>query len=216
MSVDPKTNLKFRFHPRKCAEALALFAAAGVPDLTKLKAVKLIYFSDRLHMLRFGRPIVGGHYYCLDKGPVPSEALNAINAVAAGESVRNPDAKELAQKVSLHRSGWQFHPRVVAVVPPDENVFSESEMQILNSVAAEYGRLSVGNLIEMSHAHEAWREADADRMAGGRAEMPYETFFEDNPVDRAVLEAANAEQEDRDFEDAFARAANDRRAVKSR
>lgn len=216
MSAHPKPNLKFRFQATKCAEALVLFAAYHVPDLTKLKAVKLIYFADRQHMLRFGRPIVGGQYYCLDKGPVPSEALNAINGLASGESVRNPDARELAQKVSLQRSGWQIHPRVIAKAPPDENVFSESEMQIIKDVAAEYGRLSVGSLIEMSHAHEAWREADVAREAGGRAEMSYETFFRDNPVDSPVLEAAQVEQEDRDFADDLARAASKRRALRSR
>jgi uncharacterized phage-associated protein len=210
-----RQKLSFRFQPRKFVEALTLFASAGVSDLTKLKAVKLVYFADRMHLLRFGRPIVGGTYYCLDKGPVPSEALDAINAAEAWAGnrdapVRNELVSELDRKLVLQRTGLQIHRRIAAKAKPDRDVFSESELQVLSQVARELGRLSVGSLILMSHAHEAWRDADRRRPSGSREEMSYEMFFQDNPVDTTVLEAAEAEQEDRDFADALARAASRR------
>lgn len=195
----PGDKLSFQFQPRKFVEALAFLAAAGVPDLTKLKAVKLIYFADRMHLLRFGRPIVGGQYFCMDKGPVPSEALDAINLAERGQG-------ELTKKVVMARRGLQFHPRITAKAAPDNDVFSESELQVLKQVAQELGTLTVGKLIEISHAHEAWRYADKSRPSGSRMEMSYEMFFQDNAVDAPVLDAAHAEQEDRDFSDALTRA----------
>jgi uncharacterized phage-associated protein len=208
MPETQQSVLSFPFNSRKLAEALAFLASSNVPDLTKLKAVKLVYFADRLHLLRFGRPIVGGQYFCLDKGPVPSEALNALNAATANARDRvDQHRDELRDKVEMRRSAWQFHHRIHAKTKPDMDVFSDSEVQILKLVATEYGKLSAGKLIEISHEHEAWRDADKRRMPGSRAEMSYEMFFQDDPVDRPVREAASLEQEDRNLSDAMAAAA---------
>ena len=203
-------KLTFPFQPRKFVEVLAALASENVPDLTKLKAVKLIYFADRIHLLRFGRPIVGGHYACMDKGPVPSEALDAINAAAAGTDAEV--VREIDRKLTFQRSGWQRYKRIVARSAPDRDAFSESELQVLHQVASEYGRLDVGDLIEMSHAHEAWNDANTRRQPGSSIPMSYEMFFHDNPVDMPVLEAARVEQEDRDFADAFSRALSRRKS----
>lgn len=211
---DRQRQLSFPFESKKLAETIAFFAFHGVPDLTKLKAAKLVYFADRAHLLRFGRPIVGGHYFCMDKGPVPSEGLDTINA-AAGNAT-SESARELAAKIHFRRAGLQIHPRLVAKNPPNPEVFSESELQVLESVTSEFGRLPVGSLIEMSHAHEAWRKPDTSRASGSRAEMTYEAFFHENPLDAPILEVAKIEQADRDFADAFRRAAARRRVAGSR
>ena len=45
----------------------------------RLKAAKLLYFADNQHLVRYGRPMTGDRYYCLDHEPMPSASLNAIN-----------------------------------------------------------------------------------------------------------------------------------------
>src|SRR6266849_2457700 len=78
------SRITFNFKLEKLVHALAYFSKNGVRNLTKLKAAKLLYFADREHLLRHGRPILGDVYFCLPYGPVPSLALNEMSdAIAA-------------------------------------------------------------------------------------------------------------------------------------
>ena len=78
-------------------QALAFFSQRGVTDLTKLKAAKLLFFADKLHLNRYGRPILGDCYFCLDHGPVPSFSLNEMNdALDVNPETRYGRARALA------------------------------------------------------------------------------------------------------------------------
>ena len=48
-------RLRFAFNEEKMIQALAFFSLRGIQDLTKLKAAKLLYHADKLHMNRYGR-----------------------------------------------------------------------------------------------------------------------------------------------------------------
>ena len=41
-------------------------------SIHKLKALKLVYFADRYHLRRYGRPVIGDEYLAMQYGPVPS------------------------------------------------------------------------------------------------------------------------------------------------
>ena len=45
----------------------------------KLKLVKLLYFADKYHLLKYGRQISGDSYFALPYGPIPSGALDILN-----------------------------------------------------------------------------------------------------------------------------------------
>src|SRR5258706_11420326 len=70
--------IRFKFDSEKLVRALAFFASRGVEDLDTLKSAKLLYFADRAHLLKYGRPIVGDDYYCMKNGPIPTNALGQI------------------------------------------------------------------------------------------------------------------------------------------
>src|SRR5260370_40593805 len=56
-------------------------AAAYLPrqcEVTKMKLAKLLYFSDKSHLLTYARPIIGDRYIKMDFGPVPSQAYNLM------------------------------------------------------------------------------------------------------------------------------------------
>ena len=74
--IDPAAmrRLSFRFNVDKLIQALTFLASKGVANLTKLRAAELLFFADKYHLRKFGRPILGDAYYCLDKSPIPSDA----------------------------------------------------------------------------------------------------------------------------------------------
>src|SRR5450755_3821683 len=59
---------------RKVAQALNYFARQDGGSINKLKALKLLFFADRYHLRKFGRPVSECAYFAMQHGPVASEA----------------------------------------------------------------------------------------------------------------------------------------------
>lgn len=192
-------EVRFEFDPEKVVQALVFFSKRGVGELTRLKAAKLLYFADKYHLLRYGRPITGDHYYCMNLGPLPSEANDLLNEAEAAVSASLPIGEPVAPALRVEKAIWQRYPRFVAHSDPDLDVFSESEVEALTHTISEYGRLSARKLVDLTHEEAGWLEANSKRRPGGRAELPYELFFAGQPEAETLLELVRAEQADRDL-----------------
>ncbi|HXX45781.1 MAG TPA: Panacea domain-containing protein [Candidatus Acidoferrales bacterium] len=173
-------NLTFEFSLEKLVQAIAYFSKAGVPDLTKLKIAKLLYFADKEHLLEYGRPIIGDVYWCMDWGPVPSFALNEMNEAIDRQEVplgTNSDARLFTRVLNVKKL-FYFHPRFEA---KDEAynpaVFSESELRSLGNVANSYGNRSAKELVNITHQEPTWTIPNQGRPAGSRAPITYDLFF---------------------------------------
>lgn len=176
------SELKFTFSLDKLIHALALFSTYGVRDLTKLKAAKLLYFADKDHLLKFGRPIIGDVYYCLPYGPVPSVALNEMNDAINTESLDDgddilADSICFASVLKVHKPIFSSHPVFKAKNGFDKEVFSKSEIASLESVVREFGNRKALDLVALTHKETAWMEPNKVRKPNGRARIPYELFF---------------------------------------
>ena len=173
-------NLAFEFNLEKLVQAIAYFSKASVPDLTKLKAAKLLYFADKQHLLEYGRPIIGDVYWCMDWGPVPSFALNEMNEAIDRKEVPltgNSDAS-LFMRVLNVKKFFYVHPRFeVKDGAYDPSVFSESELKALRYVTNVYGGRSARELVDLTHEEPTWTIANKGRPAGSRAPITYDLFF---------------------------------------
>ncbi|HEY5619652.1 MAG TPA: Panacea domain-containing protein [Vicinamibacterales bacterium] len=197
-------RLRFEFSLDKFVAVMTYFVDVGkVHDLTKLKAAKLLFFADKTHLLRYGRPILGDRYVSMDHGPVPSAALDLMNRLIAPDEIEDPVREQLRTKLSVHRLPFsRNHPFRAKV--HGEAVYqhlSQTEREVLDEIIAAYGRKSVGELIDLTHKERAWQVSDGARPPGSCAPMPYELFFEGEQAAEAktLREFADAQQEDRDF-----------------
>ena len=211
--------LRFRFNLEKLVNALALFAASGISDLTKLKAAKLLYLADRLHLYKYGRPITGDRYVAMDLGPVPEDAFQLISRLIQPVEVEDEALKVALDRLEVHRGLLHRYkyPILKARTQPDLSVFSDSEVEVLNQVFAEYGRRTARELVDLTHEHLAYKRADKTRAKGSSESLPYEFFFEDAPEDvrdRARC-LANFQQESHDFAEAL-RAAGAKASAESK
>ena len=200
-------EIKYRFLPEKFIQELAYLAQAGLPDLSKLKVAKLLYFCDKYHLLKYGRPVTGDVYYCLDHGPVPSASLNLMDEAISpirfhGLTNRILDIFEQYLTIDTDHKYPQFSLKA----SPPMDLFSKSEIEALDATIEKYGHMSPWQLREASHQDPTWTIPDEERPDGSRAEIPYELFFDGQPDDvKETLKLIEEEQEQSTFAERLAR-----------
>ena len=64
------THLTFKYET--ATQALNYLALKSGGRINKMKALKLIFFSDRYHLRKYGRPITNDEYLAMEYGPVAS------------------------------------------------------------------------------------------------------------------------------------------------
>jgi uncharacterized phage-associated protein len=174
------SRLRFQFNPSKFANAVAYLAGA-CPGSTKMTICKQLYFADKEHLVRYGRPILGDEYYKLKHGPVPTQGLDMLRGKAAA-------AKTALLKKYVTVLGDSIQPKQMA----DKKVLSRSDLEVLDWVIEKYGRMTAAELRHASHSEPAYIKS---RDAGP---IDYALFFDGQP-DSEVQDLAEAEQEARDL-----------------
>ncbi len=174
MTTTPvKPPIRFKFDPEKFVASLAFFASHA-NGVDKLKAAKLLYYADKYHLIRYGKPILGDVYYHLDYGPVPSKALDIMNEAIDPYRLRGiPQSNlELLKKYIKVDGEGKAHPIFEAKTAPDLDVFSESELEALNATIKRYGHCSGPQLINLTHREAPWLKTERNE------EIDYHLFFE--------------------------------------
>lgn len=188
-------SLQFQYDEAKLVQALAFFSSRGITDLSKKKVVKLLFFADKAHLLEYGRPIIGDFYLCLYQGPIPSRSLNVLNAAIADSNKEREKNSLFGSILDISKDGEHptFHLKSEANL--DLDVFSKSDIRILEEIVQKYGSLTADQLSDESHKEACWKDANARRPYRSTADMPYESFFDSEHGD--VLELALQDQAER-------------------
>jgi uncharacterized phage-associated protein len=162
--------VKFKLDPEKVVNALAYFSSKCT-GTTKMKVCKLLYYSDKEHLLRYGRPITGDKYVRMQWGPTPSAGLNLLRGTAPTR------LKAMFQaKVSVHGN------EVRNLTSADLNVFSRSDIQVMDEIVERYGRMTAAQLSKLSHKEATWLKTTENCL------IDFEKFFEGRPDGDATLE----------------------------
>ncbi len=71
-------RIKFAFNEAKAVEALS-FIASEHPGFTPLFVSKILFFAEKWHVNKYGRPIFADTYIAMPQGPVPSTIKNCLD-----------------------------------------------------------------------------------------------------------------------------------------
>jgi uncharacterized phage-associated protein len=158
------------------------YLAQRVSDLTKLRASKLLYFADKYHLTNYGRPIVGDVYIRMDRGPVPSQALDLMNDMI--EPIRYPGSEEptldkMEQFLAVETKGK--YPIFRAKIEPDCSVLSESDIEALDYAISKYGKVSISTLIDAGHCEKTWINTQENQR------IEYRLFFNEEDSNQKEL-----------------------------
>lgn len=147
------------FKTRKSKEILSYFIQKSGGSINRMKAMKLIWLSDRLHLRMYGRPITHDQYYAMKNGPIPSETLDISNVNRTGHFIISQDQ-------------------------PNLKVFSKSDINVMDRIFEEFGGMTEIALSDLSHQYPEWKNHEDKLNRGvGRSAMDQLDFFSDPEID---------------------------------
>ena len=144
------------FNERKVAQAAAYLLNLRGGCMSHLKLMKLMYLADRLAYDRYGRPLSGDRAVSMPHGPVLSKTLNLMDGdeeSAPGGWTTWISAKE-NNELSLVRE----------VHPGDLDQLSQADVQILDQVFTEFGRMKRWEIRDFSHSLPEWHDPNGSML----------------------------------------------------
>lgn len=157
---------------KKATQALNYLARKKDGKINKMKAIKLIYLADRLHLRKYGRPIVGDVYWAMKLGPVGSHAKR-VAELDVPESFLSYTRKYIQPADNKKQS-------LVSLKSADMDIFSETDIECLESVYSAFGDMDQFELAELSHQYPEWKKHEKELKNGKkRVQMDYYDFFAD-------------------------------------
>ncbi|MEX2608106.1 MAG: Panacea domain-containing protein [Kiritimatiellia bacterium] len=164
----------FLFSHRKATQVLNFFARQNGGEINKLKALKLVYFADRHHLRRYGRPITNDRYVAMTYGPVPSACKDLAEMSDFLGDEEREYASPFLETVDAHTFASKREPDIL--------VLSESDLESLRFAWDTYQGWDKFKLAEHTHCFPEWRchEAELASPTTSRVDMNYVDFLE-NP-----------------------------------
>lgn len=144
---------------KKFREAILYVAEKSQGDETfgATKLNKLLFYSDFLAYLNFGKAITDQEYFRLPKGPAPRKLL----------PVRKKLEQEGAIKVEAVRFFGFPQDRVIPLRQADYSVFTADEMALMDRVIEMHRNKTASEISEESHGFVGWS------LARDRETIPY-------------------------------------------
>lgn len=161
-----------KFNYRKAVQLVNFFALKEGGKINRMKAVKLVWLADRLHLRQHYRLITEDVYYALPKGPVPS---NTLNLLKDGRGLTEEQVEY--SKVILSKDGLYNY---VSKEPVYKKVFSATDCEAMEAVYEGFGNLDQYQLSELSHSYPEWlrHEAPLKSKEAGRYLIDLLDFFD--------------------------------------
>ncbi len=141
------------FNYKKSVQALNLLANKSGGTLNKMKAIKLIWLADRLHLRNYGRSITGDLYYALPNGPVPSATRDVLENSNFIEDTATDYASEYISEIDKYNYR--------ALIQGNYKVFSQSDIDTLEIVFDKFGHLDHFALSDLSHFFPEWKKHES-------------------------------------------------------
>src|ERR1700736_134394 len=169
--------MPFSFSHRKATQALNFFAHRAGGSINKMKALKLVYFADRYHLRRYGRPVVGDEYVAMNYGPVASGTKDLAEM---SDFLGEEEARYAKRFIRPSESAITYS----SVADVEDKVLSESDREALEFAWSHFGRVERFTLAKLTHRYPEWKrhEPALRSKVVSRAPMNYRDFLEDPPA----------------------------------
>jgi uncharacterized phage-associated protein len=177
------SNIKFRVNEDKILETL-VYIAKKRPRIDVFHVCKVLYFADKDHLNRYGRPILGDTYFALHQGPVPTLAYDMIERDE--RHLFGIMLEKLSNSLAYSKTKTDNYLRIIAKRDASIDLFSESDLECLDASISAYADMDVKQLTDLVHAEPAYKAVYRE----GRKPSPigYELIIDvTNPLHDEIL-----------------------------
>lgn len=139
-----------QYQQDKFINAILFFAKNTDPEKLGIKKLmKLLFFADFLHFEKYGRPIIGDEYYHLPNGPVPTTSYDLYK-----DTFKKNVKTGLEQYITINpiKVGIYTMEKIQPKKECDENVFSDSDLEIMKEISKKFYSETGGDLARMANA----------------------------------------------------------------
>ncbi|HHT9105299.1 MAG TPA: Panacea domain-containing protein [Candidatus Wujingus californicus] len=138
-----------------------------------MQAIKLIYFADRYHLRKYGRPVTNDEYVAMEYGPVGSKTKDIAENTTFLDKIESEYSKRYIKNQGLYDNQ--------SINEVDMEVFSDSDTEALDFAINNLGKFNQYDLAKISHAYPEWKkfEKELESERGSAFNMNYEDFFKD-------------------------------------
>lgn len=150
-----------------------------------MKAIKLIWLSDRTHLRKYGRLIFNDTYYAMKLGPVASKTKDLCDY--SSPYLEDIEKEVRDQFIQPHHKNLSYKSLQSSV---DNSVFSETEINIMEEVYASFGGFSEFQLAnDITHKFPEWKKHKEriKNQKNARVEIAYTDFFK-NPDEKDLTD----------------------------
>jgi uncharacterized phage-associated protein len=169
-------SIRFAFNASKALEALAFIASAR-PGLTPLLVAKILFFADKWHINKYGRPIIADTYIAMERGPVPSTVKHFIDE--KWDWVGRPD--DFDEAITINSDKYMRRHLMPGRRGPDVLRLSATDVECLNKSISFCEGKTADELSDITHFEKSWRNTVIN------GEMNYEDFIDDNNENKEAI-----------------------------
>ena len=166
-----ENSIQFKISYDKAIEAI-VFLANKKPGIHIYHVAKILFFADKMHVNKYGRPVTGDTYIKMPYGPVPSGIRDLITKntwLSPKQSQGVQDSLEIDDKANY---------KMTAKRSANLDYFSKSDIDALEISFDKYAELSFDELYNITHSEKSFIETDP------REKIDYALLVDDNNPDR--------------------------------
>jgi uncharacterized phage-associated protein len=169
---------------------LILYMSNKIGNLYITKLLKLLYIIDEQSTKETGVPVTWLDYNVWQYGPVNPE----LHAELTFEEGRN-----LSEFIQVNKN---IYGKVVEPVSKfDDSEFSEYEMELIDKVIKDYGRLTSAQLVDLLHKNGTLWEKEVkendlewlfehEKITNSPIKINFEDLFEKDPLKKHIYQSA--------------------------
>lgn len=163
------------FNFKRAVQCLNYFATKEGGKINKMKAIKLIWLSDRLHIRKYGKPITFDKYVAMKNGPVPSSIRDFTQ-----------DCSPFLEDVEIQYRDAFITPiskyDLETTNEPELKVLAKTNVKVMDEVYQVFGDKTHFELSDLSHNFPEWHKYKSyfDVNQGGRKNIDMIDFFKNN------------------------------------
>jgi len=129
---------------------MILYLVKRLDGVLKVKLNKLLWYCDFLHFKETSVSITGSQYVRLKYGQVPDNYERIIGTM-------QPELLDKDEIPFNTKDGIQIGEEFTALVEPDESIFSEKEIQVMDFIADTFHEDTSTSIMEKSHREAAYQ-----------------------------------------------------------